>query len=78
MIGTNWRLRMKGWKWTGLDDVNVPALAVCFLVVATFLVLGVLWSRKAETRKRGILTLSVLLVPAILSAILLGLRILAG
>lgn len=66
------------WTWAGLESVNVRALAACFVVVAVFLVLGFLWTRKPETRKRGIVTLSIILIPTILSAVVLLLRVLAS
>ena len=67
---------MANWTWAGFEGVNVPALVVCSLVFAAFLVLGLLWTRNPDTRKRGIVTLSVILIPTILSIVVLGARIL--
>ena len=66
------------WTWTGFQDVNVPTLAACLLAVAALLVLGVFWTRKPETGKRGVVTLAMILIPAVLSALVVGLRILAS
>lgn len=69
---------MANWKWTGFEGVNVPVLLAGLIVVAAFLMLGVLWTRKPQTRKRGIVTLSIILIPTILSAVVLGLRVFAS
>ena len=63
---------------TGFEGVNTPALVVCLAVVATFLVFGFLWARKPETKNRGLVTLAIILIPTILSAVVLGLRVLGS
>ena len=68
---------MGGWEWTGLEGVHTAALVICLLVVATFLALGVLWARKPDTRRRGIVALSVIFILTFLSALVLGLRVFA-
>jgi hypothetical protein len=65
---------MANWNWTGLEGVNVPALLVCLAVSVALLVIGISWVRKVETRSRGIAALSIILLPAMLSALVLGLR----
>ena len=69
---------MDGWTWTGSENVNVVALAICLLIVTVFLVLGTIWIRKPNTRKRGLITLAIILVPTVLSAILFGARLLSS
>lgn len=68
---------MGNWRWSRFEGVSVPALVVCLIVIGAFLVLGVLWVRKPQARRRGIVTLSVVLIPIILSAVVLGFRAIA-
>lgn len=56
-------------------DVNWPGLVIGFLIVAFGLGLGVIWTLRRETRTRGVILLAFLLVPALLSAVMVLVRI---
>lgn len=69
---------MGNWEWTGFDNVNVPALIISLMIVAALLILGIVWCRSPDTRKRGIMTVSVIVIPVVLSAVVASLRIVAS
>ena len=60
-----------------MQDVNRPAMIICFAIVAVFLVLGVHWVRKPDTRRRGIIVLAIILVPTFISGLVVSARLLA-
>jgi hypothetical protein len=64
-----------GWHWTGTENVNLPALVICLLVIAFCYALVLFWISKPQSRRRGIITLLILLTPTILSAAALVMRV---
>lgn len=63
-------------EWTGFRNVNVPALIACFTIIGLIALLGVHWLRKPETKRKGILMLAMIVVPTVMSALALILRLL--
>ncbi len=62
-------------RGAAMPDFNWPAFVICMAVYVFFFVMGIIWTRKPETRTRGIVTLAVLLVPTAMSALVLVMRV---
>ena len=56
-------------------DFNLPAFVACMMIVALIIWIGFKWTKKPETRTRGLIVIAIIVVPAVVSGLGVILRI---